>query len=77
MLLSRFLRWLFKAEGLEIAVDPIDWGLLAGMGSGAKAGLEAAGIDNYEHAVDACKELGTRYPASGAPYGLDDLVCFL
>ena len=47
-LLSRFLRWLFKAEGLEIAVDPSDWGLLAGMGSGAEAGLEAAGIDNYE-----------------------------
>ena len=71
-----FLRWLFKAEGLELPVDAIDWGLLAGMGSGAKAGLEAAGIGHYEHAVDACEELGTRYPASGAPYGLDDLVCF-
>ena len=76
-LLSRFLRWLFKAEGLEIAVGPIDWGLLAGMGSGAEAGLEAAGIENYEKAVDVCKELDTRHAASGAPYGLDDLVCFL
>ena len=76
-LLSWFLRWLFKAEGLEIAVGPIDWGLLAGMGSGAQAGLEAAGIDNYEEAVAVCKELRTRHAASGAPYGLDDLVCFL
>jgi hypothetical protein len=90
-----FLRWLFKAEGLHVHVGADDWAILAGMGSGAEHGLDAAGIVSYDTAVSACGELArqsgacgvppegaralseTGAAASGAQYGLDDLICFL
>ena len=71
---SRFLRWLVKAEGLHIDVDDEDYEKLATMGSGAAGGLETAGIENYEDAKAACSVITA---ASGAEYGLDDLVCFM
>ena len=69
--LPRFLRWLFKAEGLQVAVDKDDWEILAGMGSGADKGLKAAKIRNYEEAVHACQQMGSHNAASGAKYDLD------
>ena len=39
---------------MEVAIDDKDWKILAGMGSGAETGLEAAGIPNYQEAVAAC-----------------------
>ena len=57
-------------------VDPTDWDLLAGMGSGAETGLEEAGIGTYEKAVAACNVLTTEKAASGAKYTLGDLSVF-
>ena len=54
-----------------------DWDILAGMGSGAEKGLQAAGIRNYMEATDACQQLASHTAASGAKYDLDDLICFL
>ena len=76
-LLSRFLRWLFQAEGLNIEVDKDDWGLLSRMGSGAEEGLKAAGIQNYADAVAACQVVAPYAAAPGARYNMDDLVSFL
>ena len=77
MCVERFLRWLFKAEGVEVDVDELDWEILAGMGSGAEAGLEASGIETFAEAVGACAVLQNVVAASGAKYRVDDLVCFL
>ena len=75
---TRFLRWLFQAEGMDVDIDEPDWQILAGMGSGAEGGLEAAGIDGFDGAVRACAELqGLGAAAPGAEYKLDDLICFL
>ncbi len=72
-----FLRWLFKAEGVAAERCKEDWALLVGMGSGAEKGVEAAGL-TYEDAVAACDVVSEHvWAASGASYGLDDLVCFL
>ena len=54
-------------------VDPTDWDLIAGMGSGEDSGLKAAGIRQYEKAVAACDVLTTGNAAAGAKYKLDDL----
>ena len=32
----RFLRWLFKAEGMSVEMTPEEWDLLTGMGPGAE-----------------------------------------
>jgi hypothetical protein len=77
MCVERFLRWLFKAEGVEVDVDELDWEILAGMGSGAEEGLEASGIETFAEAVGACAVLQNVVAASGAKYRVDDLVCFL
>ena len=73
-----FVRWLFKAEDVRVKTTAEDWALLTGMGSGAEKGVAAAGNITYEDAVAVCdlvsKDL---WAASGAEYGLDDLVCFL
>ena len=74
---SRFLRWLVKAEGLHIDVDDVDWEILAGMGSGSVGGVGDSGISNYQDAAAACSVMTAIGAASGAKYGLDDLVCFL
>ena len=66
-----------KAEGLHIDVDEVDWNLLAGMGTGAVGGVGDSGISNYQDAAAACSVLSAIGAASGAKYGLDDLVCFL
>ena len=75
---TTFLRWLFKAEDVRVRSSVQDWALLAGKGSGAEKGLAAAGNITYEDAVAVCdlvsKDL---WAASGAEYGLDDLVSFL
>ena len=60
-----------------MSADSRDWPLLAGMGSGAEKGLDAAGIRTYDEALAACAEIGSTNAASGAKYGVDDLVCFL
>ena len=72
---ARFLRWLFKAEGVVVAPSDDDWGVLAGMGAGAVAGTENL---TYEGALRACRVVSDDiWAASGATYGLDDLVCLL
>ena len=62
---------------MDVIIDEPDWEILAGMGSGAEAGLQAAGIDDFDGAVEACAVLGRAGAASGAKYQLDDLICFL
>ena len=76
-MLSRFLRWLAKAEGCHIEVDDADWDILANMGSGSVGGVGDSGISNYQDAAATCFALTALGAASGAKYGLDDLVCFL
>ena len=71
---ARFLRWLLKAEGLHIDVDEEDYELLANMGTGVGEGLENTGIACYDHAKEACSVITA---ASGAQYGVDDLICFM
>ena len=72
---TRFLRWLFKAEGVAVAPSDDDWAVLAGMGSGAVKGTENL---TYEGALEACRVVSEDiWATSGATYGLDDLVCFL
>ena len=73
----RFLRWLFKAEGMSVEMDPKEWDVLTGMGSGAKAGIELSGIASFDAAQRACAELRKLPAASGATYDLDDLACRL
>ena len=73
---TRFLRWLFQAECMDVDFEEPDWKILAGMGAGAEAGLQAAGIDDFDGAVKACAELQS-FAASGAEYKLGDLICFL
>jgi len=68
---------LAKAEGLHIDVDEVDWEILAGIGIGSVGGVGDSGISNYQDAVAACSVLSAIGAASGAKYGLDDLVCFL
>ena len=69
---------------MDVNIEEPDWVILAGMGSGAEAGLQAAGIDDFDGAVEACAALQTTFAASGATVGasgakyeLDDLICFL
>ena len=63
---------------MDVDIMEPDWKILAGMGSGAEEGLEAAGIDDFDGAVKACAELqSSDAAASGAEYKLDDLICFL
>ena len=72
---TRFLRWLFKAEGVLVEPSSDDWDVLAGMGSGAEEGAEGL---TYEDALTACSLVSSQFWAdSGAKYGLDDLVCLL
>ena len=72
---TRFLRWLFKAEGVVVAPSDDDWAVLAGMGAGAVKGTENL---TYEGALQACRVVSDDiWAASGATYGLDDLVCLL
>ena len=61
---------------MDVKIDEPDWQILAGMGSGAKGGLEAAGIHDFDEAVEACAALQS-VGASGAKYELDDLICLL
>ena len=74
--LARFIRWLFKAEDIQLE-DPEDaWNLLVTMGRGAGRGTNAARILSYEEAEAACVHIRGLSAASGAPYAVDDLVCF-
>ena len=73
----RFLRWLFKAEGMSVEIVPEEWDLLEGMGEGGKKGCEAAGIKSFDDAQAACAELRKLPAASGARFDLDDLICWL
>ena len=62
---------------MDVNIEKEDWEILAGMGSGAEEGLQAAGIDDFDEAVEACAVLqGADAAASGAEYKLDDLICF-
>ena len=74
---TRFLRWLFRAEGIVVEPCRTDWELLSGMGSGAEKGVKAAGDLKYEGAVAACRVIAEDLWAARVHYGLDDLVCFL
>ncbi|CAK0883710.1 unnamed protein product, partial [Prorocentrum cordatum] len=75
---TTFLRWLFRAEGVRLSFSERDWLLLAGVGSGAEKGIEAAGYIGYEDAVQICKLISQDlWAASGAAHELDDLICFL
>ena len=72
---TRFLRWLFKAEGVAVAPSKEDWHVLAGMGSGSEKGTQGM---KYEDALEACRFMSEEvWPGSAAQYGLDDLVCLL
>ena len=63
---------------MDVVIEEPDWKILAGMGSGAEAGLQAAGIDDFDGAVKACAAVEQSLDgASGAEYKLDDLICFL
>ena len=73
----RFLRWLFKAEGMFVVIGPDEWDLLTGMGSGAQKGCQVSGIESFKDAQAAVAELRKLPAASGAPYNLDDLICWL
>ena len=73
----RFLRWLFKAEGMSVEIDPEEWDLVKDMGAGAENGCEMAGIESFDDAQAACAELRNLPAASGARFGLDDLICWL
>ena len=75
--LTRFIRWLFKAEGILLQEPSHAWNLLVAMGRGAVRGLNAAGIRCYEEAEAACVYMGGLIAASGATYEVDDLVCLL
>ena len=71
----RFLRWLFKAEGVAVEPSDDDWGVLAGMGTGAVKGTKNL---SYEDALEACRVVSEDFWAvSDGKYGLDDLVCLL
>ena len=41
---ARFLRWLFKAEGMQVDIAPEKWDMLSGMGSGARKAWEPLGL---------------------------------
>ena len=74
--LTRFIRWPFNAEDIPLD-DPADaWNVLVSMGRGAVRGTNAAGIRSYEEAEAACVHIRGLSAASGAPYAVDDLVCF-
>ena len=85
----RYLRWLFQAENVKPSLGPDDWTLLAGMGSGAEEGVQAAGgLSSFEEAQRACSCMAQEWAASGASagasasstpleYRVDDLICFL
>ena len=62
---------------MDVAIEKPDWEILSGMGPGAEAGLEAAGIEHFDEAVKACAVLQISDAASGAEYKVDDLICFL
>ena len=62
---------------MDVDIEEPDWKILAGMGSGAEKGLQAAGIDDFDGAVKACAALQSLDAASSAEYKLDDLICFL
>ena len=62
---------------MDVDIDEPDWEILAGMGSGAEASLEATCIDGFDEAVEVCDVLQRAGAASGANYKLDDLICFL
>ena len=55
-------------------INDADWEVLRDMGSGAASGAAANGLQSFRAATVAC---GRMAAASGAPYALDDLVCFL
>ena len=46
----RFLRWLFKAEGMSVEIDPEEWDLVKNMGAGAEKGCVMAGIKSFDDA---------------------------
>jgi hypothetical protein len=73
----RFLRWLFKAEGMSVQMDAEEWDFVKCMGAGAVKGCEVAGIESFDDAQAACAELRKLPAASGANFNLDDLICWL
>ena len=73
----RFLRWLFKAEGMSVEIVPEDWDLLSRMGAGVERGCEVSGIESFDDAQTAGAELRKLPAASGARFDLDDLICWL
>ena len=82
----RYLAWLFKAEALDVAVDPEAWALLTSNfssgGPGVRFSTQQSILDlhNYNRAVAARDVLATEVAASGAPYvisyDLQDLLSF-
>ena len=73
----RFLRWLFKAEGMSVQMDAEEWDFVKCMGAGAEKGCEVAGVESFDDAQAACAELRKLPAASGANFDLDDLICWL
>ena len=41
----KFLRWLFKAEGMSVQMDAEEWDFVKCMGAGAEKGCEVAGVE--------------------------------
>ena len=73
----KFLRWLFKAEGMSVQMDAEEWDFVNCMGAGAVKGCEVAGGESFDDAQAACAELRKLPAASGANFDLDDLICWL
>ena len=81
----QYLAWLFKAEALDVAVDPEAWALLTSNFSSSSilrfsARPRCLDLHNYDRAVAARDVLATELAASGAPYllsyDLQDLLSF-
>ena len=73
----RFLRWLFKAEGMSVQMDAEELEFVKCMGAGTEKGYDVAGVESFDDAQAACAELRKLPAASGANFDLDDLICWL
>ena len=58
---------------MHIGVEEKDWPILAGMGSGAEKGCEAANVDTWEKAHAACRHIEQCF---GIVYDIDRRLFF-
>ena len=72
------VRWLFKAEGVTLAIQQADWQPLARtMGAGGMRGLQQAKILSYKEARKVITAINTIRCFDAADYGILDLLCLL